>query len=443
MDLWVSKAMNDKLLLTGQALRQKWSTFADLVGIPEGDKLKLSDGWLTRFKARNGLKDIKRHGEAGSSGAETVENERKRVQGLVKKYGYELRDVFNMDETGLFYGYAPDFMPVFASLLTPLTHRMAPDRGLSDRKQSGVKGKKVRLTYAFTSNADGSEKLPPFVIGKSARPRAFNKKTGEQLGFRYRNNAKAWMTSHLYQEWIQEWDRDLGVRGRKVLLFQDNFSGHIVPDNLQNISVENFEPNLTAHVQPKDQGIIRCFKAHYRAKFIQRAIDRYDEGITPSQIYEINQLQAMRIADLAWREVDTTTIRNCWRKAGILPESAASHPINPSIPIASLLQHPSESLQENPAVEAERQVEAALDDLVATGALQKTNRMDIESLLNPEGESTLLTETSDQEIYQAVMDAVDARENIHINSTDDIDDIQSATNPHPTRCDVLKAVSTI
>ena len=82
MDLWVSKAMNDKPLLTGQVLCQKWSMFADLVGIPEGDKLKLSDGWLTRFKARNGLKDIKRHGEAGSSGAETVENERKWVQGV-------------------------------------------------------------------------------------------------------------------------------------------------------------------------------------------------------------------------------------------------------------------------------------------------------------------------------------------------------------------------
>ena len=128
----------------------------------------------------------------------------------------------------------------------------------------------------------------------------------------------------------------------------------------------------------------------------------------------------MQIADLAWCEVDTMTIWNCWRKAGILPESAESHPINPSIPISLLLQHPSESLQENPAVEAKREVEAALDDLVATGALQKTNQMDIESLLNPEGESTLLTEMSDQEIYQAVMDTVDACENIHINGTDDI-----------------------
>lgn len=217
---------------------------------------------------------------------------------------------------------------------------MAPDRGLSDCKQSGVKGKKVRLTYMFTLNADGSEKLPPFVIGKAARPQAFNRKTGEQLGFHYQNNAKAWMTSHLYQDWIKEWDQDLRGRGQKILLLQDNFSGHIIPDNLQNIRIENFEPNLTAHVQPKDQGIICCFKAHYRARFIQQAVDRYDEGISPAQIYEINQLQAMCLADLAWRDVDTTTIRNCWRKAGILPEagSSSSHTIQPSIPISLLLQ---------------------------------------------------------------------------------------------------------
>ena len=108
-------------------------TFADLVVIPKDDKFKLSDGWLTCFKARNGLKDIKRHGEARSSGTKTVENKRKQVQGLIKKYGYELHDIFNLDEMGLFYGYTPDFMPVFALLLMLLTHRMLPDRGgLSD-----------------------------------------------------------------------------------------------------------------------------------------------------------------------------------------------------------------------------------------------------------------------------------------------------------------------
>jgi hypothetical protein len=225
---------------------------------------------------------------------------------------------------------------------------MAPDRGLSDRKQSGVKGKKIRLTYAFTSNADGSEKLPAFVIGKAARPRAFNKKTGAQLGFYYRNNAKAWMTAQLYQDWIQQWDCELREKNRKILLLQDNFSGHIVPTNLQNIRVENFEPNLTAHVQPKDQGIIRCFN---RARFIQRAVDCYDEGITPAEIYDINQLQAMRIADAAWCNVDTTTIRNCWRKAGILPDMDSAS-IQPSIPISSLLHDPSS--ETDPVAHAEK-----------------------------------------------------------------------------------------
>lgn len=289
----------------------------------------------------------------------------------------------------------------------------------------------------LTTNADGSEKLPPFIIGKAAQPRAFKKKTGTELGFYYRSNAKAWMTAKLYQEWIQQWDHELGINKRKILLLQDNFSGHILPPNLQNIRVENFEPNLTAHVQPDDQGIIRCFKAHYRAKFIQRAIDRYDQGITPAQIYDINQLQAMRLADAAWREVDTTTVRNCWRKAGILPELNSTLP-QPAVPITSLVNVLFET---NPVAFAEQAVEAALDDLVMTGALQVVNRMDIDSLLNPIGESQALMETSDEEIYQSVIDSIAAREAIDINGGDDLDD--TPIEARPTRCDVLKAVSTI
>ena len=55
---------------------------------------------------------------------------------------------------------------------------------------------------------------------------------------------------------------------------------------------------------------------------------------------------------------------------------------------------------------AEQEVDDALDALVATGALQQRNWMDIESLLNPEAESHLITKTSDKKIYQSVVDAV-------------------------------------
>jgi hypothetical protein len=107
MDLWVSKAMGDNILITGEVLRQKWLRFAELTGIPKDEYLTLSEGWLSRFKARNGLKQLKRHGEAGSASAETIARERRRLQELIKKYGYELKDLFNMDETGLFYGHVP------------------------------------------------------------------------------------------------------------------------------------------------------------------------------------------------------------------------------------------------------------------------------------------------------------------------------------------------
>jgi len=73
MYLWVSKAMSNGILLTGEVLRQKWNAFAELVGIPEDERLKLSNGWLGRFKERNGLRQMKRHGEAASANAETVE----------------------------------------------------------------------------------------------------------------------------------------------------------------------------------------------------------------------------------------------------------------------------------------------------------------------------------------------------------------------------------
>ena len=79
-----------------------------MAGIPQDDRLKLSNGWLGRFKVRHGLREMRRHGEAASANANTVNAERKRVQELIKKHGYQLRDIYNMDETGLFYACADD-----------------------------------------------------------------------------------------------------------------------------------------------------------------------------------------------------------------------------------------------------------------------------------------------------------------------------------------------
>ena len=116
------------------------------------------------------------------------------------------------------------------------------------------------------------------------------------------------MTSAIYKEWLVDWDQKLKNENHKILLLQDNFSGHIVSESLTNICVVNFEPNLTVHIQPNNQGIIHCFKANYHAKFIHHAINQYEASVTPSQIYDIDQLEAMCIANEAWNDVNTMTI---------------------------------------------------------------------------------------------------------------------------------------
>lgn len=109
---------------------------------------------------------------------------------------------------------------------------MPPDRGLSNKKQSGVKGNKIWITYLFVANATGTDKLPPLIIGKAKKPRAFKGKTGSQLGFNYWSNAKAWMTGTIYHWFLSDWDDNLREKGRKILLLHDNFSAHTsVPNN--------------------------------------------------------------------------------------------------------------------------------------------------------------------------------------------------------------------
>ena len=64
---------------------------------------------------------------------------------------------------------------------------------------------------------DGTEKLEPLVIGKSANPKCF--KSVRSLPVEYRSNAKAWMTAALWTEWLKGFDRRMRTAKRKVNYF--------------------------------------------------------------------------------------------------------------------------------------------------------------------------------------------------------------------------------
>ena len=142
LDLWVSKATADGVLLTGEIIRQKWQKFADLTGVPDDERLKLSEGWLSRYKVRTGLKEIKHHGEAGSVALAKVEDDQLRIQAIIKKGGYEHCDIFNTDETPSFYACV-SLKTLISSNRDLDLNSLPPDRGLCNKQQSGVKGNKA------------------------------------------------------------------------------------------------------------------------------------------------------------------------------------------------------------------------------------------------------------------------------------------------------------
>ncbi|EUC58281.1 tigger transposable element-derived protein, partial [Rhizoctonia solani AG-3 Rhs1AP] len=271
-------------------------------GIPDEDALEFSRGWLARFKKRHGFKRIRFHGERASAPIENVAPEQARLRSIIA--GYEPRNVLNVDETGLYW-------------------RMPPKSGIADSERGGLKDDKARLTYAFCVNLDGSEKRKPLVIGTAAKPRCFDGHTPSECGYDYYNNDTAWMRGNIWQEFLANLNEDMRRQGRHVLLICDNCRAHAHNDSdYSNLRIEFLAPNLTAYIQPLDAGVIASFKAHYRREFMKLAIRRDDAGIT--NIYKIDQRQAMELADAAWEAVSSNTISNCWKHTGICPMSPLS-----------------------------------------------------------------------------------------------------------------------
>lgn len=67
------------------------------------EEFKASRGWFDNFKKRTGIHSVIRHGEASSADIKAAENFVKVFEKLVSDEGYLPHQVFNCDETGLFW----------------------------------------------------------------------------------------------------------------------------------------------------------------------------------------------------------------------------------------------------------------------------------------------------------------------------------------------------
>lgn len=226
---------------------------------------------------------------------------------------YPIENVFNADEFGLFYQCLPNKTFHFKK-----------------EKCSGGKHSKVRLTGMAAGNAKG-ERLPMFAIGKAKNPRCF--KGVKSIPCRYRAQAKSWMSSELFEEWIKELDRSFGVQKRKIALIVDNCPAHPTVTGLEWIELIFLPPNTTSVTQPMDQGVIRALKAKYRSLAVRKQLANLEKG---KQLPKISILTAMTMLNKAWGSIPDRTFLNCFKKSGISEESAEKALNDEDDPFANL-----------------------------------------------------------------------------------------------------------
>ena len=170
---------------------------------------------------------------------------------------------------------------------------------------------KVRLTGLAASNALG-EKLPMYVIGKSANPRCF--KHIKSLPCKCTNQEKSWMDSDIFTRWLKELDRKMIAEGRKITMIVDYCPAHPHVEGLQAVELIFLPPNITSKLQPMDQGVIRSLKAKYRSAVVKLYITRIESG---KELPKISILDAMKFLVQAWNRVSKDTFQNCFKRAGI------------------------------------------------------------------------------------------------------------------------------
>lgn len=291
---WFRQARDKAIPISGPILQSKALEFASQLDISD---FKASNGWLEKFKSRHAIKAFTVSGESAGVNLETVDEYRSRIPEICADF--EPCNIFNCDETGLYY-------------------RALPDKTLSAKGQSakGVKNSKERLTIMFACSATG-EKLKPLVIGKASKPRCFKNIKINKLPVTWRHNKKAWMNSKIFSEWLSDIDKQMRKQNRQILMFLDNASSHAKDLKLSNVTLKFLPANTTSHLQPLDQGIIKAFKARYRNRMMKSLVAKIDQVESVSELCkEINVLDAVHWISKSWKETRVDTISKCFVSSG-------------------------------------------------------------------------------------------------------------------------------
>ncbi|GBO11469.1 Tigger transposable element-derived protein 6 [Araneus ventricosus] len=192
---WIHTMPYKNVPISGLFIIEKALQFAKTLGY---DEFRGSNGWLEKFKRRHEIM------------AQVISSESKDVDDNDSEYwimetpskikkNYKPENIFNADETALFF-------------------QCLPQKTLTFKKDKcfGEKQSKARLTDMLRANITGHQKLKPLVIGRSKNPGCF--KGAKSLEVDYDFNKKSWMKSDICEKWVQKLDKCMIAECCKIAL---------------------------------------------------------------------------------------------------------------------------------------------------------------------------------------------------------------------------------
>ncbi|UYV83478.1 hypothetical protein LAZ67_23001151 [Cordylochernes scorpioides] len=202
---------------------------------------------------------------------------------IINDNSYTPDQVFNADESGLFWKKMPERTYVSKFYKSASGHKAANDH----------------ITIIFCNNASGDYIMKPLVINTSKMPCAFKGVNINNLAVYWRANKKAWGLPF------------------KVLLIIDNAPGHQQDLEYENVKVKFLPKNTTSLLQPLDQGIISTFKALYIKRAFTYILEQMEnnESLTVISAWKnFTMLDCVKHIALSYTAIKQTTLNSCWKK---------------------------------------------------------------------------------------------------------------------------------
>ena len=153
----------------------------------------------------------------------------------------------------------------------------------------------------------------------------------------------------IFSVWLKTWNEKLARHCCHILLLVDNAPSHMVDAEYSNIKIVFLPANMTAELQPLDQGIIRVVKLSYRKAITEKVLACIDAD-KPDNLQNIMRSLDFVVACeniiAGWNHVSEALIVKCFHKASFIV-SVPNHPEPEPTPDQNLWDNIQRAMQIN------------------------------------------------------------------------------------------------